>query len=98
MEYSYQNAIDDFRVKYTLVVPDSDSTEYQLSEEEEVFVRELDEAYGDIERLINQADGYDYALSVSSGIIAGFIDSFFVGEWDFKNATQIASASWTPAR
>lgn len=91
MEYSYQNAVDDFRVKYTLVVSDSDSTEYQLSEEEEVFVKELDEAYGDIERLTNQADGYDYALSVSSGIIAGFIDSFFVGEWNFKNAKKMSN-------
>lgn len=86
MEYKYNNSIDDFRIKYTLVVPEVDGSGYQLSEKEQLFLKELDEAYSDIENLTNQADGYDYALSVSSGIIAGFIDSFFVGEWNFDKA------------
>ena len=88
MEYNYQNSIDDFRIKYTLVIPDDFTSNYQLSEKEQNFLKELDDAYEDIERLTNQADGYDYAIAVSSGIIAGLIDSFFVGEWDFKNAKK----------
>ena len=40
----------------------------------------------DIDRLTNHADGLDYAVAVSSGIIAGIIDSVIVGEWDFKSA------------
>ena len=87
MEYRYQNSINGFRVKYTLVTPENDSVETQLSKEE-WFLKELDDAYEDIERLTNQADGYDYALAVSSGIVAGLIDSFFVGEWDFKSAKK----------
>lgn len=88
MEYNYQNSVDDFRIKYTLVIPDDTVSTYQLSEREQDFLKELDDAYEDIERLTNQADGYDYAIAVSSGIIAGLIDSFFVGEWDFKNAKK----------
>ena len=88
MEYKYQNSVDDFRIKYTLVIPEESTSSYQLSEEEQGFLNELDVAYDDIERLTNQADGYDYAFAISSGIIAGLIDSFFVGEWDFKNAKK----------
>ena len=88
MEYKCQTSDGDFRVKYTLVVPESHPSGYQLSEEEKSFLKELDGAYDEIERLTNHADGYDYALSVSSGIIAGLIDSFFVGEWDFYNAKK----------
>lgn len=88
MEYNYQNSVDDFRIKYTLVVPEDLTSGYLLSEEEQVFLKELDDAYADIERLTCQADGYDYAFAISSGIIAGLIDSFFVGEWDFKNAKK----------
>lgn len=86
MEYNFQNSVDDFRIKYTLVVPEDSALYYQLSEEEQTFLKELDNAYADIERLTCQADGYDYAIAISSGIIAGLIDSFFVGEWDSKNA------------
>ncbi len=88
MEYKYQNSVDDFRIKYTLVIPDDAASNYQLSEEERDFLEELDAAYEDIEKLTNQADGYDYAISVSSGIIAGLIDILVVGEWDFKKAKK----------
>ena len=91
MNYNYQNSVDDFRIKYTLVVPEDLNSGYQLSDEEQSFIKELEDAYADIERLTCQADGYDYALAISSGIIAGLIDSFFVGEWDFKNAKKQAN-------
>lgn len=88
MEYNYQNTVDNFRIKYTLVIPDKSTSNYQLSKKEQEFLKGLNDAYVDIERLTNEADGYDYAIAVSSGIIAGFIDSFFIGEWDFKNAKK----------
>lgn len=50
------------------------------------FVANYEDAIAEVERLTNHADGLDYALAVSSGIITGLIDSFFVGEWDFKSA------------
>ena len=40
----------------------------------------------DIDRLTNHADAIDYAVAVASGVLTGLIDSFFVGEWNFKEA------------
>jgi len=37
----------------------------------------------EIERLTNHADGVDYMVAVGSGILAGLIDSFWVGAFDF---------------
>lgn len=42
----------------------------------------------DIDRLANHADGIDYAISVTSGVVTGFIDVFFVGEWNFAEAKK----------
>jgi hypothetical protein len=44
----------------------------------------LDQMNRDIDRLTNHADGFDYAISVCSGILCGFIDSFYVGEFNFQ--------------
>ncbi len=54
----------------------------------ETLESKLKEYNKEIDRLTNQADGYDYALAVSSGIITGIIDSFLVGEWDFQGAKK----------
>ncbi|WP_035166727.1 hypothetical protein [Caloramator sp. ALD01] len=37
----------------------------------------------EIDRLTNHADGMDYIIAVASGLIAGIIDSFWVGEFNF---------------
>ena len=42
------------------------------------------ELNSDIEELTNDADGFDYAISVISGVIAGLMDSFFVGETEIN--------------
>lgn len=38
------------------------------------------------EQLTNHADNFDYAVAVASGVLCGLIDSFIVGEFDFKGA------------
>lgn len=38
----------------------------------------------EIERLTNHSDVFDNLLAVSSGLLCGLIDSFYVGEFDFK--------------
>ena len=43
----------------------------------------LDDLNSNIDRLTNHADGFDYAISACSGVLCGFIDSFFVGEFNF---------------
>lgn len=44
----------------------------------------LDDLNSNIDRLTNHADGFDYAISACSGVLCGFIDSFFVGEFNFE--------------
>jgi hypothetical protein len=39
-----------------------------------------------IERFTNHADTFDYTIAVGAGILCGLIDSFFVGEFNFKKA------------
>lgn len=44
----------------------------------------LDDLNSNIDCLTNHADGFDYAISACSGVLCGFIDSFFVGEFNFE--------------
>lgn len=46
----------------------------------------VEEYNKDINRLTNHADGLDYTIAVSSGILCGLIDSFFVGEFSLSDA------------
>ncbi len=86
MEFNYQKSSEGLRVKYSLVIPDENASENQALDGEEQFRKELEDAYEEIERLTNHADGYDYAIAVSCGIVAGIIDSVFIGKWDFYKA------------
>jgi hypothetical protein len=45
---------------------------------------ELDELNKEIDHLTNHADGIDYMVAVGSGILAGIVDSFWVGTFDFN--------------
>lgn len=42
----------------------------------------------EIDKLTNHADGIDYIIAVSSGLLSGIIDSFFVGEFSLDNETR----------
>lgn len=42
----------------------------------------------DIDKLTNHADGMDYAIAVTSGIVTGIIDATIVGEWNFAEAKK----------
>lgn len=44
----------------------------------------IDSLNTEIERLTNHADGIDYTIAVASGVLCGLIDSFVIGEFDFK--------------
>lgn len=56
-----------------------------------VVNKKVAELNADIENLTNNADGLDYAIAVTCGVITGIIDSIFVGEWDFKNAKAVSN-------
>lgn len=51
-----------------------------IDERLSVISARVDELNQEIDSLTNRADGIDYAVAVASGIIAGLIDSFLVGE------------------
>ena len=48
--------------------------------------QQIEELNGKIDNLTNKADGYDYAIAICSGAIAGLVDILFVGEFDFEGA------------
>lgn len=101
----HHKEIDGFRIKYDLCIPEESGVELpgqsetQMSQDEyEIFQKRIDdflvsysETVEEIEKFTCQADGLDYALSVSSGLIAGVIDIIFVGEWNFKEAKAISN-------
>ena len=58
----------------------------EVDERLAVINQKVEELNTDIDRLTNHADGIDYAISVTCGLVTGLIDAVFVGEWDFKSA------------
>ena len=54
------------------------------------FEKAYSETLEEIERLTNHADGPDYAIAVSSGLIAGLIDVFYVGDFGESFASNHA--------
>ena len=53
--------------------------------------QKISELNSEIDRFTNHADGLDYMLAVGSGILTGLIDSFFVGEFNFKKSKANAN-------
>lgn len=51
-----------------------------IDEKIKIINTRVEELNSEIDSLTNHADGMDYAFSAISGIIAGLMDSFFVGE------------------
>ncbi|MCT2534750.1 hypothetical protein NYQ66_03020 [Aquibacillus koreensis] len=48
----------------------------------------LDELNSEIDRLTNHADGLDYIVAVGSGVLAGVIDSLWVGEFSLERGSD----------
>lgn len=63
------------------------ATEERLSANQQ----RIDVLNQEIATLTNQADGLDYAIAVTCGVITGIIDSIFVGQWDFASAKADAN-------
>ena len=82
---------DDFQVEYEILPafekdkldPRINEIEQKIAEidsQSEELNSKIDTLNIEIERLTNHADILDYLVAVVSGIIAGMVDSFFVGE------------------
>ncbi|GHT71289.1 hypothetical protein FACS1894110_24140 [Spirochaetia bacterium] len=55
--------------------------------------RKIDELNKEIDRLTNHADGLDYMVAVGSGILAGVVDSLWVGEFKFERGKAWSNKS-----
>ena len=93
--YKIEN--DGLEVEFEILSP-VETTDILNPEKQEIAIRlqeidaqisaceeEIHKLEPEIERLTNHADGIDYIVAVSSGIITGLIDSMVVGEVDFKS-------------
>lgn len=94
---------DDFEVEFEVLSPEdihniSDERLKKIAEglkdidsQSEVMLQRVNELNTDIDQLTNHADGVDYAIAVTCGIITGIFDALIVGEWDFENAKAISN-------
>lgn len=57
----------------------------------EITQQRINELNDEIDRLTNHADGFDYAIAVTCGILTGIFDSVFVGEWNFADAKAVSN-------
>lgn len=92
---SLKNQCDDFEVEFDILSPEQDERQQHINAElDSIEVRlaenqeEIEGLNKEIERLTNYADGIDYMIAVASGIIAGAIDAFWVGEFSFDRANE----------
>lgn len=63
----------------------------QIELEKQVIWIQLDATDEELEKVRCNVDELDYVVAFSSGIVAGVVDSFLVGEWDFVSAKADAN-------
>lgn len=98
ISYKEELIDDDFAVEYE-ILPAYNKTTYEDLRRNKItesindidsLQKELEEKISnlntDIDKLTNHADGIDYAVAVTSGLITGIIDVVVVGKWDFEKA------------
>ena len=87
---------DDLEVEFTILQQDDSSdflegdnfwVDYDINRLNEKIAK-LDK---DIDVFTNDADQLDNAVAVASGLLCGLIDSFFVGEFSFKEGMEITN-------
>lgn len=100
---NFKNTCEDFEVEFEIMpcneyIENIDQRKLKIeeslndiNEQIDIIYQQVNELNDEIDRLTNQADGLDYAIAVSSGIITGLIDMFIVGEWDFANAKAVSN-------
>lgn len=72
----------DYEICYSNIQQEIDLIEKELANDTDL----LNDINQEIEKHTNNADKFDYTIAVSSGIITGFIDAFFIGELNFESA------------
>lgn len=85
-----------FKVEYeTLVYTDNDPEKQKIFDEIEAIderinsnINKSNTLNNEIDRLTNHSDYLDYTIAVASGVIAGIIDSLWVGEFSLDRANK----------
>ena len=72
----------DYEICYSNIQQEIDLIEKELANDTDL----LNDINQEIEKHTNNADKFDYTIAVSSGIITGLIDAFFIGELNFESA------------
>lgn len=99
--YSEKREEDSFQVNVEVLtvaehcISDSETLKLlsSIDEEEARIEKRIAELNSDIDKLTCKADGLDYAVAASAGVICGLIDSFWVGAFDFDNALSQSNQS-----
>ena len=94
VEFKQEIPDDNFSVEYEIVPyikKEQNSDIYALDQRISSIDTEIEKLNSEIDQLTNHADGLDYIVAVSSGILCGIIDSIFVGEWNFEHAKAISN-------
>lgn len=101
--YGVKEQIEGFEVEFEVVPPlnvsDLGESDRSSIESEIVAIDKmldskkliLKELNSEIDNLTSHADGIDYAMAVTCGLITGMVDSIFVGEWNFEKAKAKAN-------
>lgn len=91
---------DDFTVEYDIITPVelTDTLDIrrqkinnELNELQKCLdanKKTIDEINANIDRLTNHADGLDYIIAVGSGVLAGIVDSLWVGEFSLERGKE----------
>ncbi|WMJ89251.1 hypothetical protein [Anaerocolumna sp. MB42-C2] len=96
-EYEDETSNDFKEIEFEMITPIDFSDKRQLEiynginkvdERLSIINEKIEELNTEIDRLTNHADGIDYTVAVASGVIAGVIDSIFVGEFSFERAND----------
>ncbi|OHU81601.1 hypothetical protein BKN39_07900 [Fusobacterium nucleatum] len=95
---------DDLKVEYEII-----NIEHSQDEEIKKYVKakiknidsaidindsKLQEYNKQLKKFTNQADALDYTVAIGSGILAGIIDSFFVGDFSLSDGKNGVMSNW----
>ncbi len=75
--------------------PDEEKRRFlsSINEKEQMINEKLASLDAQIEKRANNADGLDYSIAASAGVICGIIDSFVVGCFDYDKALKRIKSS-----
>lgn len=98
---NFKTVSDDFEVEFEIIPAletYDDPRQISISEAKnrinqrlQINYDKIEELNKEIDRLTNHADGIDYMVAVGSGILAGLIDSFWVGEFSLDRGKAWSS-------